>query len=59
MTHFLFVASERKGQILRAEPVSLNAVFKALYTVRLLYALNKPELKNKQKGMYRYQIREL
>lgn len=36
--------------------MALNAVFKALYTVRVLCALNKSELKNKQKDICRYQI---
>lgn len=54
-----FFASEWKGHILRAEPVALNAVFKVLHTVRVLCALNKPELKNKRKDIYRHQIREL
>lgn len=58
MTHFCF-ASEWKGHILRAELVALNVVFKALYTVKVLCALNKTELKNKQKKIYRYQIGEL
>lgn len=34
-------------------------LFKALHTVRVLCALIKPELKNKQKVIYRYQIGEL
>lgn len=55
--HIFFFASEWKGHILRAEPVALNAVFKTFYTIRVLCALSKPELENKQNYIYRYQIR--
>lgn len=41
-----------------AEPEALNVVLKGLYTVRLLCALNRPELKNKQKDTFKYQFRE-
>lgn len=50
-----FIALEWEGHVLTAEPVALNAVLRALYTVMVLFALKNPEIKKnkQQKDAYR------
>lgn len=53
--HIFFIALEWEGHVLTADPVALNAVLRALYTVMVLFALKNPEIKKnkQQKDAYR------
>lgn len=51
MTYILSCLSSRKDIFLKAESVALNIALKALYTVEAFGALNKREVKKKQKDI--------